>query len=226
MSGGLFRVLQKTLFDRAATNTVFKKTGKRIENRKLSGISQGRFNVFKHKSEQRDITSAVSVLVDVSSSMTQARMISANTSALALTKALSRLGVKVEVATFGRSDGRGLINGIIKAFDDRYVKDSNFGTISRGGTPTGDSMAKAIEDLLLRSETNKILFVLTDGEPVNANTVRYATSIAQELDIKVIPVGLDVKTVGGFANDDVVFCQDASDIIRAIKDGVQRKLFN
>ena len=226
MSGGLYRVLQKTLFDQAATSTTFKKTGKRLEKRKLSGVSQGRFNVFKHKSEQRDISAAVSVLVDVSTSMTWDRMRNANTSALALTKALDKSGVKVEVATFGRHDGANYMNGIIKSFDEKRVKDSDFAVKSCGGTPTGDAMARAIFDIAIRPEGNKILFVLTDGEPNCCNTVVKAKNIAHELNIKVIPIGLDVSRVGGFDKDEVIFCENESDIVKAVKDGVQRKLFN
>lgn len=75
----------------------------RLDTRRFGAVLAGRRNVFKRRHDASELDTAVSILIDLSSSMTGERARMAMMSAIALSEALERTTVKYEVLGFSNN---------------------------------------------------------------------------------------------------------------------------
>lgn len=228
LSNRVYTTLQKVIFDQQQTLTTYQDKGRRVASKRLAGIPTGRFSVFKHQTEQREISCAVSILVDASGSMGVERMEMANTCALALGKGLQRNNIAYECLYYGVYDKAETRYALHEAtsFSDKQLSVEKFKVESDGCTPTGEAMRSALETLCLRDETVKIMFVLTDGSPDYVNTVRSSYELCKAFDVKVVPIGINSLHINGFEKDQFVTIRQADELIDALKSAVKKKLLN
>ena len=226
MSGRIYPALNKVLFDQVETLPVARNRGNRLIANKLSGVPAGNFSVFRKRVEQQDLSAAVSIMVDASGSMRDdGKMALANVCTLALAKGLNKAGVATNVTYFGVYDNHNNRTYTAKHFD-QPVKDECFGVPARGGTPTAQGMLVAMNQLVLRNEGRKVMFILTDGDPDCENSVKEMAELARSFGIKVVPIGIETSKVRGFSADEFVCVKNITDLPTALKEAVKNKLFN
>lgn len=141
----------------------------------LPPVDGGAWNakIFYKREEARKINTAVTVLVDVSGSMSGEKLACASQAACLLTNALAKaLRVPTEVIAF--SFGRGVQVGIVKAFEHPIASDADIAggiwttyRMSHGGNDDANALMFAYKRLLQRKEQKRMLIVLSDGSPAD-----------------------------------------------------------
>ena len=223
LSGSIYQTLHKVLFDEVQNLEILRLRGTKIKSSKLAGISAGNFAVFKQRTEQADTSAAISVVVDSSESMMNdpSIMRAANTSALAFAMGAEKAGVSTHVMYYGLTGGG---TYTAKRFGDKCRSD-NFTVVGTGGTPTGQAMENALYALLSRPEQNKMMFVLTDGQPDCAERVATTASFLKLFGIKVVPIGIGQTHVNGFKQGEYVCIQDIAELPTVMKQAIKLGLF-
>jgi hypothetical protein len=167
----------------------------RLDARLLPQVPIGNTRVFKMPDEDISVNAAVSMLLDCSGSMSGAKMMLATQTAIALTEALDRSGVPVEVLGWhnGSLDGD-LANQLRQVMGDArhdarirfsrlnpqmLFEFKGFNTALRsamsslamaahaagGDNADGDAVMSTWRRLRVRPEARRILLVLSDGRP-------------------------------------------------------------
>lgn len=187
----------------------------RLDRRALTRFGTGSTNIFSRRDYKPAESSAVSVLIDCSSSMEGGRINIAEYIAVHLSSILSRSRVPFTVNGFQSS-------GVAK---ERINRDSNgvdtyaetptfipfkpwnkslqscipaLGSVSScadGGTPDYSSIYNAIDDLSRRSETRKILFLLTDAAGYDVSHMQHLQSLADKLGVTIVAIGIHAYDV-------------------------------
>ena len=166
----------------------------RIDSRNLVGLKVGNRDIFRQNRKAVDVDTVVSILVDMSGSMAGHKAVSAATTAFALGEALDRAGVPFELRGFhtnakskviekwervrpvtqgGPIHNRWepLVEEEIKTFSDSWKRRSRFCVnlaYDTGGCNNDPaSLEQAANRLLVQPQTRKIVFILSDGQPVD-----------------------------------------------------------
>lgn len=172
-----------------------KRNGKLDVRSNVAKIVNYKTNVFRRKEEEANVNSALSILVDLSASMTTSGKINlAGQVTLAIAEALDIVGVPLEVlghntkadwrrkgkkaqiclGSYGRRCS--IVMKQFKEFDDPLsLCRPTLGTLSRsagGSNADGDAILFAAKRLMQRTEPKKFLFVLSDGQPAYASDTR------------------------------------------------------
>ena len=226
LSAKFTRTLQRVIIDNSESLKMGSNTGRKLLDRRIAEIPAGNKNVFEYKEEHEAPQSSVMVLVDASGSMGSNNMYQANKTALAFAKSFQRMGIDIEVNYFGVCDYSQSKNVLFqaKAFGQR-INPERFRVSASGSTPTNDAMFLGISRLLTQPSENKIIIVITDGQPDwdAIAGVRHMNKIAEQAGIKVVPIGLGTKSVDGFKES--VFAKTADDVNLALKQAIKKKLF-
>lgn len=151
----------------------------KLDNTKLPSLLMGNPNVFKNRRERAMMNTAVSLMIDASSSMDENATRQAMICISEALNAIPRL--KVQIASFqgpnfwgGRTRIKGdfgrispLTISLHKRFDEALssAKPRIGGYQSNGGTPLGCSYGYAFESVVNRPEAKKVVWVVTDGDP-------------------------------------------------------------
>ena len=221
----VYQKLSRVLIDRDDSLQVHRTVGKRINARRLAGVSAGNNRLFCRRQEQPDNSAAISFVVDASGSMGR-QMEHANAVAYAMCHGLSQSGIATEVSYFSPyefADIQGV--HIAKKFTEKHLNASRFYVKPCFGTPTGQAMLNAIPRLATRPESKKLLFVITDGDSDSVSEVIWSRQFAQHLGIKVIPIGLNTSFVHGFDRDEFKSVNAIEDLPKAINHAIAQKLF-
>jgi Mg-chelatase subunit ChlD len=165
-----------------------RKSGK-INTSALSSISTGNVHVFKRHHEEGGINSAVSIVLDASGSMEENKKDQlAIETTYALYETLSQAGVAVQVITF---DNR---TSVLVPFNTPVLKAK--GIMKRfeinGSTNDYFAIRYAHEQLLVRPETRKVCFVLTDGQG-HFEMVKLQITQGNRSGITTVGVGIGVN---------------------------------
>lgn len=142
------------------------RAGKRIDRRMLPRLGHADPKVFRVSEENESVDTAVTVLLDRSSSMaSEDRIVIARETTLAMAYALNEVeGVNPSVFAFPGKDGVAFFVTTLHRRGQR-VSAQRFGVDADGGTPLGLAAWYAGWDLLCADEARKILIVITDGAP-------------------------------------------------------------
>jgi hypothetical protein len=191
----------------------------RLDRKAFTRFACGSAAVFSKRVHVEAEASAVSILIDCSGSMRYGdRLGTAEALAIQLSRILDKANVAFNVTGFNGGDdtlhhqatGASGDLGYIKYETPRFIpfktwKESiqkasaKLGSIHRwanSSTPDYSSISLTIEDLALRSEQRKILFLLTDADGYNKRHMEHLQSLADKLNVKIIAIGIghtDVK---------------------------------
>jgi hypothetical protein len=144
--------------------------------------------VFKHEEETPGVSTAVSVLLDISASMGTSlsdghtRMHAAVCAARASVRAMDKHEVPCSLHFFGDSLTK------VKSFDEpwRKVRDLTWWCLE-DNTLTAQAIEEVVPDLAVREEARKLLLVVTDGIPADPERTSAAL---QECKLFGVEVGL------------------------------------
>ena len=224
LSSKFARTLQKVIIDNTETLKMATSTGRRIMRSKLASSQLGNDDVFEYKEETEALDSSVMLLVDSSGSMGYENMLEANKTALGFAKAFQRMGIDIEVNYYGvYKYGQGK-NEIYTAKEfGKKLDVTKFSVASSGSTPTEEALFYALIRMSNQTQQNKIVFLITDGQPDCSGSVQMVHEKLVNAGIKVIPIGLGTRSVQGF--NESVYAKNSEEVNNALKDAIKKKLF-
>jgi len=161
----------------------------------LASISTGKENLFKRHLEVGGIDSAVAIAIDVSDSMCGSEIQNAVKTAYALIETLEQARVSTAVFTFGD------YVSMVKPFGMNVRKASQAirQITTDGGTNDYFAIKYGHEMLYNRSESRRILFVITDGDG-HVQEVKRQVHSGSQLGVTTIGIGIGVDVSNVYAN--------------------------
>lgn len=180
------------------------RSGRKLVPHRLVRLALGDPRIFRRRSDQQALNTAVVILLDTSGSMADQvtrnlqRYQIANPAAFALHHTLYGLsGVKVATAAFSNRCYAGPDITLLADFGEK-PHSATFNIFPDGGTPTHSALWYARAALLQRPEPRKILCVVTDGYPANREETLAATRRCEKEGIEIAALGIDTEAVGQF----------------------------
>lgn len=176
-------------------------SGRKIDSKRLVRMGMGDARIFKRKTEQKALNTAVVILLDTSGSMAQnvdksrTRQQIANSAAYALHYALQGMsGVSAATVSFAKK-GSGVPALLQVCAFNIKPNSRSFNLDSHGGTPIDKALWYARAALLQRPEPRKVILLLTDGHPSSASRCEAATSRCYRDGIEIAALGIDTNAV-------------------------------
>ncbi len=198
-------LVQSSRYDRP----VNKRSGNRIDGRKLSRLVQGDSRVFERRNHRQAPNTAIHLLVDGSGSMNglydqskpSHRMIHlAMESAVALALALEGIsGVNPAVTRFPYGDTSNVVP-LLKHGQKVRPNAAVFSAMTDGGTPLDSALWYAAASVLATREERKVIMVLTDGQPDDERSAKSIIHRCEATGIELVGIGIAFDTSHLFDN--------------------------
>ncbi len=191
-------LVQSSRYDRP----VNKRSGNRIDGRKLSRLVQGDSRVFERRNHKQAPNTAIHLLVDGSTSMADRVPNNPNhslielamESAMALALALEGIsGVNPAVTRFPYL-GTNNVVPLLKHSQKVRLNAPKFAPIVSGGTPLHTALWYAASSVLATREERKVIMVLTDGQPDDLDFTRAIIKRCVATGIELVGVGICFDT--------------------------------
>lgn len=186
-----------------------KRSGARIDVRKeIIGEATGvdALDVFMKRELPLEHDYVISLLVDLSGSMSGENIVETYKAVVVLSEALNNLGIKMAVTgfndyTFGYKDFDEPYNDDKRKRSERMLHDVV------GGTNAAPAVNEVFTKIKKRPEKRKIIFVFTDGQPNDGKTLKYEViKVEKSEDVQIIGFGLgrDTEFVSSYFKDSIV----------------------
>ena len=207
-SGKIRASLQGLIQSSRYERPVNKRSGNRIDGRKLVRLSQGDSRVFERRTHKHAPNTALHLLVDASGSMNmlpnpnaRIRLIDlAMDSAVALALALEGIsGVNPAITRFPHGDTDN-VNPLLKHGQKVRPHAPAFSAITNGGTPLHTALWYAAASVMATKEDRKVIMVLTDGEPDDYDAAKSVIRRCEATGIELVGVGICIDTSHLFDN--------------------------
>ena len=191
-------------------------SGQRLSANRLARMRTGDNRIFKQAASKVTPNAAFQILIDDSGSMyskvemggREATMADiAKEAALALALALEAIkGVTVGATVFPAQDDSAVWDVLKHKQSVRHAV-SNFAAASCGGTPMTGALWHCARTLLTQKGANKVILVLTDGDPNCVPSARDIIKRCQDSGIRVIGIGIQHPGVERLFDESVVINQ-------------------
>lgn len=186
----------------------------RLDRRALTRYATGQANIFSRREVVEADTAAVSVLVDCSASMRGKEIQCAQAIAIQLSSILSKSNASFEVNGFHGGDYSNGVRGsngnsastelvefipFKRWTEPLHRAAANLGLMNQlasNGTPDYSAIYLKLEELSRRTESRKILFLLTDAENYNTRHISYLQEFADKRGIRIAAIGIGDTDVG------------------------------
>lgn len=201
-SGKIRASLQGLVQSSRCDRPVNKRSGNRIDGRRLSRLIQGDSRVFERRSHKQAPNTAIHLLVDGSTSMgdsapnnrNHSLMELAIESAMALALALEGIsGVNPAVTRFPYLDTENVVS-LLKHGQKVRIHAPKFTPIVSGGTPLHAALWYAASSVLATREERKVIMILTDGQPDDQDLTRAIIKRCEATGIELVGVGVCFDT--------------------------------
>jgi cobaltochelatase CobT len=197
------------LRDALETQTVctksIKQVGKRLSSRVLPRVRSGNSNVFSQKVIADGVSTAVTVLCDLSGSMTSRtddRTTTRQDAAVGLMLGLGDILDEYEVPF--EFDVYADLYATMKSFSDDWSQVKRKNTLPNvgGGTITGAAMQKALGNLVVQPQDRRLMVIITDGDTGDLQVLASCYAEATEMGIEVasIMIGPMIPSISQLAN--------------------------
>jgi len=182
--------------------------------------------VFKSKRRHKAVNTAISILLDRSTSMRDNDgMKIAKTSVLALAHALELIkGVSISCSAFPGTSGHAVMKITDFGQSPRIFSD-NFDIHARGCTPMSEAMWWAATKLSAQPEPRKIMLVVTDGEPNGSSIdpINSLINLCQRTGIECMALGIgSLQIADSFPTHTTI--HDMNELTGAIFEMMKQKL--
>ena len=180
--------------------------------------------VFKNKIENKLLDAAITVLVDMSGSMSGQKVFNALASTLLVNEVCSTLNIPLEIIGFtdGYSSTFGGIKPIMyvyKSFSDLKVSSDSlreyfaYSSNHMSGNPDGENILWAYDRLAKRKERKKLLIVMSDGSPAASKSCMGIGEFTHKV-IEEIEASKSVDIYGlGLCSDSVQYYYKAHSVV-------------
>jgi cobaltochelatase CobT len=196
--------LQDALLAETRCEKSTKFVGKSLNSRVLSRVKLGNSRVFRQKIEGIGLSTAVTVLVDISGSMSDTmadgvtRLDAAIGLVYGLGDILDEFDVPFEINAYSDAFGT------LKSFGDDWtqVRKRKEQPGFSGGTMTGAAMQKGLGNLVVRREERRLMIIITDGDTYDLDVLMscYAESQAMGIEIASVMIGPKIKSIEALAS--------------------------
>jgi cobaltochelatase CobT len=217
-SGKIRASLQGLVQSSRCERPVTKRSGNRIDGRKLSRLVQGDPRVFVRRHHVKAPNTAIHLLVDGSGSMnnlydqsSRHRLIDiAMETGMALALALEGIsGVNPAVTRFPFGDTDNVVP-LLKHGQKVRPNAPAFSAITSGGTPLHTALWYAAASVLATREERKVIMVLTDGQPDDERAAKAIIHRCEATGIELVGVGICYDTSHLF--DRSIFINNVSEL--------------
>ena len=177
--------LRDMLEARIQSSSTYSRRGLRVGAQRLSRAKSGSLEVFRKTEEGDELSTALSLLVDMSGSMADpfgntTRCIGAAAAAYAVAETLGKFAVPFAWINFGSSASA------VKRFEEPWRKRRGGAVVqSLGGTTLDVPLLRLAPELAARDEERKLLLVITDGEPSDLDAVVAVLSLMPMMGVEV-----------------------------------------
>lgn len=201
-SGKIRASLQGLVQSSRCDRPVNKRSGNRIDGRKLSRLIQGDARVFERRSHKQAPNTAIHLLVDCSGSMNAIYSTDSNRrliqlaieSAMALALALEGIsGVNPAVTRFPFDDSDDVVP-LLKHGQKVRPNASAFSAVTDGCTPLHAALWYAASSVIATREERKVIMVLTDGQPDDECAAKAVIKRCESSGIELVGVGICFDT--------------------------------
>ena len=188
--------------------------GQRLEGNRLARTRVGDFRIFRQQAKKVAPNAAFQILIDDSGSMYGPAQIEgrqaltediAKEAAMALSMALEQInGVTVGATIFPAAYSDTSVWDILKHGQSVRHAVRKFAASSQGGTPMTGAIAHCARTLIQQKGENKVIIVLTDGDPNCFPSCRRIIEQCQDSGIRVIGIGIQHHGVRRLFDESVV----------------------
>ncbi|WP_285905061.1 hypothetical protein [Pseudodesulfovibrio pelocollis] len=210
-AGFLMGHLGAVLQDYERMHTHYKRSGTRVDTRRIYRLKFKDTLIFKAESQKKIDKAAIHFMLDNSGSMgcwRRQRMPLALRSTLAMTMALrSNRRFNTAITAFPGNSSYDCTT--LLRHGERYTNE--IGIAPTGYTPLGQAVWNILPDLLACREDRKILFVITDGGPTPLEAAIMALEDARSYGVEAFCLGIEVD-----ANDEENLASMFGDNFRCI----------
>ena len=197
--------------------------------------------VFKNKIQSTALDAAVSILIDMSGSMSGDKALYATGAAVLMNKVFQVLQLPLEISGFTDCclEETVPLQYIYKPFSNLFLSKeeliSRIGASSRcmTGNPDGENILYSYNSLLKRKEKKRLLIVMSDGQPAATKRTsglgRFTKQIIEEIEarkqVEIYGLGLCTYSVKEYYTQCSVI-KEASEIPDRLLELIQRKLLS
>lgn len=218
------------LLNNQQPHTLYNQKSGRLDVRRLHRIPVGVPKVFKKKNIPDNSTYAVSVLIDNSGSMSGERADTAQRMGTILELGLKGI-VPLKVQRFHYDWGQQAVHSQMKGWEQKTTDKEVFSWKAcpggRGGNYDAFSVAVAAKELEKRPETDKILFVISDGLP-SAGDESDVKSVVKEMKdrgMKIIGIGVGSEDFQSQNKDNYQYMY-GDEVILTDEQGLRKEVVN
>ena len=190
MATGLRQSLHGLLQGVRAVRRTHRETGRKLDSRLVTSAMLGNTRLFKHKSKAVDVSSAFTILLDSSGSMSRS-VKEAEAAVVSMLYALDGIqGVTTSAYHFPHAAHNSV--GLLKGREQTLrtaIGTHQFGIGTQGCTPLCESLWPALADLTSAKADRHVLVIATDGQPDDMASARAMIQSAKDDDIIVIGIG-------------------------------------
>lgn len=187
------------------------RAGKRVDSSRLHRLTQGDLRIFRTSADRKKPYTAVHILVDMSSSMSNPsegvmRAGVAREAAMAIAVALETIpGVNPAVTYFGGSQDEPVFSAV-KHGASVSANVGRFAFKPRGRTPMAEALWYGAFELSKTPEERKLLVVVTDGEPDpgTAGACNHVIELCNQSKIDVVGIGIGTQSVAKHFTNHVI----------------------
>lgn len=201
--------------------------GRTLESRRIARIrTDSRPCVWKTLMIEEDQSVAVQILVDTSGSTSGSVLQEETKAALALASALEQFPlVETAVSHFpGHSLGGSSMAPFLKPFDMPVALCLRNWPSAAGGTPLADAYYQAFFNFLHSERDRKILFVMTDGKPNDADKAAKAHLWLRDVGVETYGIVIGDGDYPAHIFDDEIRILSVSELSRALMALVMRHI--
>jgi len=222
----LRRKLERALISKQTRDWDVAKEHGRLDTKRLTAAVAGRQNVFKVRTDRQDMDTAVSLLIDLSGSMSGTPIHTARQCAIAIAEAIDRTGIKYEMLGFvndfygeihpelrkrvdeivGKDEEREwgrlqpLNMAVFKQFNERLFEAkgsiASMVDLAIGDNTDGEAVQLAFDRLQDRPEKRKVMMVLSDGYPAAMSSMVKMRDHLRRVVSDIEDSGTDIVGIG------------------------------
>lgn len=202
-----------------------RRRGKRIDSRRVTRLLSGDTRFFISREEKIAVNTSIHILTDLSSSMRSHQALVAQEASLSIALALEPVpGVDVAVSYF-MGTANDPVRKVLKNGERARINADRFTESSRGYTPMAEAIWHAAFELSKTKSNRRIIIVITDGKPDNANSTKTVLELCDKSSIETVAIGISSTSVKDFfANYSVI--ENVDELPKTLFNLVKNKLVN
>lgn len=189
----------------------------RVDTGKLYRVAIENPRIFMRQGEKQAINTAVHILLDCSSSMSERIQLATNV-CQTVAKSLESVGVSIGVTAFPGDADRANSQFCTVAPIVRHGQKvhSRFQISSSGSTPMGESLWWVLQEMITLKEKRKLILIITDGDPDSKENTLEVIKTGQCMDMEFYGVGIDAPAICGILPESSININSLSELAPAM----------